>query len=65
VIEQVKAAVFSVAVGTMFIQSYLKPINRLPNPRGSLSANLPSAATASVNHKVEKVSKIERATQVS
>jgi len=34
VIVQVQAAVFSVAVGTMFIQHYLKPINGLPNPKG-------------------------------
>ena len=39
---------------TMSIRRYLKPVNGLPNPRGSLSANLPSAAIASANREVEK-----------
>ena len=39
----------------MSIRRYLKPINGLPDPRGSLSANLPSAAIASANREVEKV----------
>ena len=37
------------------IRRYLKPVSGLPNPRGSLSAILPSAAIASANHEVEKV----------
>ena len=39
----------------MCIQRYLKLINRLPNPSGSLFANLLSTAIVSANCKVEKV----------
>ena len=52
--EQV--AILSVAVGTMSIQRNLNPINRLPDPSGSLSANLLSASIVSANrNNVEKV----------
>ena len=47
--------VISVAVGSMSIHWYLKPINGLPDPKVSLSATLPSAAIASANREVEKV----------
>ena len=39
----------------MSIGRYLKLINRLADPKGSLSATLPSAAIASTNWEVEKV----------
>ena len=39
----------------MSIQCYLKPIDGLPDPRGSLSANLPSVAIVSANREIKKV----------
>ena len=35
--------------GRMSIHRYLKPIDGLPNPKGSLSTTIPSAAIASAN----------------
>ena len=35
--------------GRMSIRRYLKPIDGLPDPKGSLSTTIPSAAIASAN----------------
>ncbi len=43
----------AVLVKKMSIRWYLKPINGLPDPRGSLSASLPSATIAAANREVE------------
>ena len=40
---------------TMSIRRYFKSINRLPNPRGSLSTSIPSTAITVANHEVERV----------
>ena len=39
----------------MSIRRFLKPLNGLPDPRGSLSASIPSGAIAAANREVEKV----------
>ena len=41
--------------GTMSIRKFFKPVDGLPDPRGSLSSSMPSAAIASANREVEKV----------
>jgi len=51
-------------MGTMSIQRNLNPINRLPDPSGSLSANLLSAAIVSANCNIEKVTGSARKTHV-
>ena len=42
-------------VETMSIRRFFKPINGLPDPKGSLSAAIPFAAVASANWEVQKV----------
>ncbi len=42
----------AVLVKKMSIRRYLKPINRLRDPRGSLFASLPSEAIAAANREV-------------
>ena len=39
----------------MSIRRFFKPIDGLPDPKGSLSAAIPSAAIASANREVQKV----------
>ena len=41
----------------MSIQQFFKPINEIPDLKGSLSATMPSAAIASANQEVLKVIK--------
>ena len=40
--------------GRMSVRQYLKPIDGLPDPKGSLSTTIPSAAIASANWEVQK-----------
>ena len=40
--------------GRMSIRRYLKPIDGLPDLKGSLSTTIPSAAIASANREVQK-----------
>ena len=39
--------------GRMSIRRYLKPIGGLPDPKGSLSTTIPSAAIASANRRID------------
>ena len=42
-------------VETMSIRRLFKPVDGLPDPNGSLSGAIPSAAIASANREVQKV----------
>ena len=44
----------------MSIRRFFKPIDGLPDPKGSLSGAIPSAAIASANREVQKVMDSEK-----